>query len=240
MRYLIQTCSLACLLLTTPAALAEDGRDKWFAAIKTSIGDVQIDGISQRGIGTGTLINGQIDGQLEDNTFDDYTAGIGVSFGRRIGNWHVEAEYIYRYRTDWDLVAPTPSIQTITNVFNNVETNTLMVNLARRGVISQNWSWEVGAGVGLVQNDIKGDYIERAVPGITPEQVFKDSQSDTEFTYSVFGGVTRALGRHWTLNLRYRHIELGDLEIGPFPSRAATASGEHTAQELQFSFERTF
>ncbi len=237
-----QLILLACTTLSCAAftAQAQEGRDKWFGAIKASIGDVEIDGISQTGIGTGAPIGGWIDGQLEDTAFDDYTAGFGVSFGRRVGNWHLEAEFIYRYRTDWDLVAPTPSIQTITNVFSNVETNTLMLNLARRGVINQHWSWELGGGIGLVHNDIEGDYIEREVPGIAPERVFKDTRSDTEFSYNVFAGVTRALSGPWTLNIRYRYIDLGDLEIGPFPSRAARASGEHSSQELQFSLERTF
>ena len=241
LRPMLVSATIVTALISSTLATAQDGRDKWFGAIKASIGDVQIDSISHGGgIGTGTLINGQIDGQLEDTTFDDYTAGLGVSLGRRMGNWQLETEFVYRYRTDWDLVAPTPSIQTITNVFSNIETNTLMFNVARRGVVSQFWSWELGAGIGLVQNDIEGDYIERRVPGIRPELVFKDDQSDTDFTYNVFAGVTRELGRTLTLNIRYRYIDLGDLEIGPFPNRPARATGEHTAQELQFSIERTF
>ncbi|MEM7099584.1 MAG: outer membrane beta-barrel protein [Pseudomonadota bacterium] len=215
--------------------------EKWFAAVKASIGDVEIDGISHGGtIGTGALINGEIDGQLEDTAIDDYTAGLGFSLGRRIRNWHYEAEYIYRYRTDWDLVAPTPSIQTITNVFSDIETHTLMLNVARRGVISQNWSWELGAGIGLASNDIDGEYIERQVPGIRPEMVFKDDDGGIEFVYNLFAGVTRDLRGPWTFNIRYRYIDLGEVEIGPFPGRASQASGDYTSGELQFSLERNF
>ena len=234
------TLATVLFCMAPPSAFAQ-GSDTWFAAAKASIGDASIDKITHNGtIGTGALIGGQIDGQLEDKTFDDYTAGLGFALGKRMGNWLVEAEYTYRYRTDWDVVARTHSIQTITNVFSNVETNTLMLNAARRGVINQHWSWELGVGIGLVSNDIDADYIEREVPGIRGEMVFNDDSGETDFSYSLFGGVTRDLGGPWTLNLRYRYIDLGELEAGPFPSRAGRVEGEHTSQELQLSLERDF
>jgi len=215
------------------------GDGEWFGAAKVSLGDVTIDGVGQGGtIGTGQLINGQIDGRLEDTQTDDYTAGIAFAVGRRMGNWQVEAEYTWRYRTDWDVVAATDSIQTITNVFSNVETGSLMLNLARRGVISEHWSWEIGAGAGLVYNSVEATYIERAVPGIRDEMRFKDDSTESSFSYNAFVGVTRALRGPWTLNVRYRYIDLGELKAGPFPQRTARLSADHTSNELQFSLER--
>lgn len=215
------------------------GDAAWFAAAKVSLGDVTIDGVGHGGtIGTGALINGQLDGRLEDTETDDYTAGVAFAVGRRMGNWQVEAEYTWRYRTDWDVVATTDSIQAITNVFSNVETGSLMLNLARRGVISENWSWEIGAGAGLVYNSVEATYIERAVPGMRDEMRFKDDGTESSFSYNAFVGVTRALSGPWTLNIRYRYIDLGDLEAGPFPQRPARLSADHTSNELQFSLER--
>lgn len=218
-----------------------EGDVRWFSAVKTSIGSVTIDNITHRNsIGTGARIGNDVDGQLEDTKFDDSAAGIGLAVGRRIGYWNISAEYVWRYRTDWDVVVTTPSIQTITNVFTNIETNTLVLNVARRGLINQHWSWEVGAGMGFVNNKLESEYIERAVPGITAEQKFRNTSSDTEFSYNVFAGITRDLGGPWTLNVRYRYIDLGAVEAGPFPQRQAKIYGDHSSQELQFSLELDF
>ena len=233
-------CTFVFLYSTAlPSWAAADA--EWFAAVNISIGDVTVDHINHHGtIGTGAMIGDDIDGQIEDGTIDDQAAGLGLVIGRRFGNWNVSAEGVWRYRTDWDLVVATPSIQTITNVFSDVETITLMLNVARRGPISQFWSWEVGAGVGLVRNNLDSQYIERAVPGVVAEQKFKDSSSSVEFSHNVFAGVSRDLGGPWTLNIRYRYIDFGELEVGPFPNRAASASGDYRSQELLFTLERDF
>ncbi len=235
--------TLICLLLgslvCSPTALASDAASdaEWYGAVKASISEDTIDSIGQRGIGTGAVIGGEVDGALADSEIDDYTAGIAIAVGRRTGYWNVELEYTYRYRTDFDIAASTPSINTITNVFSDVQTNSLMLNAARRGSLSQFWSWEVGAGIGLVSKDLDSDYIERATPTVA-ERRFSDSSSETDFSYSVFAGVTRELSNPWTLNLRLRYIDLGELEAGPFPSRAATVSADQSAIEMQFSLER--
>ena len=213
---------------------------EWFAAVKLSLGEATVDGISHGGtIGTGALINGEIDGQIEDEKIYDYTAGFGFAVGKRVGNWTYEAEYVNRYRTDWDVASTTPSIQTITNVFSDTKTQTLMLNIIRRGVISRDWSWELGAGVGLIVNDIEASYIERAT-GLNPEMKFSDDSRETDFTYNVLAGVTRDLGGPWALNIRYRYIGLGELKTGPFPSRTARLSADHTSHEIQFALEREF
>ena len=90
--------------------------------------------------GSGELINGRVDGQPEDDSEDDVSAGIGFSIGRRVGAWSIALDYLYRYRTDWDIAAQAPSINTVTNVFTDVETNLLLMSVARRGRISTRWS----------------------------------------------------------------------------------------------------
>lgn len=220
------------------SATADDSQ--WFAAVKASFGAVTIDDVSHGGsIGTGMLIGNDVDGEIKERSTDDYTAGLGVAAGKRWGNWTLEGEFIYRYRTDWDVVAPTPSIQTITNVFANVETNTLMLNLVRRGVLNRRWSWEVGAGAGLVRNTADAEYIERATP-TQPQRTFDDKKSKTDFSYTLLAGVTRELRGPWTLNVRYRYIDLGELKVGPFPQRPARLSADHRSHEIQFALERTF
>ncbi len=227
------------LLATIFPGFTSAADSTYYVSIKTSIGEVTIDDNDHGDtIGTGQIIGGFVDGALEDDSIDDYTAGAGISIGRRVGYWLGELELMWRYRTDWDLAVATPSIQTITNVFSNVETTSLVFNVARRGVINQNWSWEAGAGAGLVDHDIETDYIERAVPGVSPQRTFKSSSSETDFTYSVFGGVTRALPRDWTLNVRLRYLDMGELSTGRLNGRPGRVTGEAQAVELQFALER--
>jgi opacity protein-like surface antigen len=157
-----------------------------------------------------------------------------------MGYWTLEGEFVWHYRTDWDIGAATYSIGTVTNVFSNVESRSLLVNLIRRGPISPYWSWEVGAGIGLVKHKVESEYLERPIPGIRPQQSFKASSSESGFGYNVLAGITRDLGGAWTLNMRYRFIDLGEMQAGPFPMRPAKVTTDATAQEIQFSLEREF
>ena len=65
------------LLSFSPRAGASDA--EWYGAIKASISEDTIDSISQSGIGTGAIVDGILDGVLEDDNIDDYTAGFGQS-----------------------------------------------------------------------------------------------------------------------------------------------------------------
>ena len=213
--------------------------DSLYIAAKISGGYATTDDITAKGsIGTGLPVNGIIDGNIVENEFTDYVYGVGFSIGRRVDYWAFEAELIWRYRSDWDLTSPTPAIQTITNVFTNIETTTILINAIRRGPINQHWSWEAGAGIGIARNVLESDYIEREVPGVTPELVFKDTSKSVEFTWNVLAGVTRELGGPWTFNARYRYIDFGDLEAGPYPSRNSKVFGTWSSHEVLFSIER--
>ncbi len=230
--------TLVVMTTLTNSAQADDGNG-WRAALKVSLGEVVIDKMSHGGtIGTGTPIGPFIDGQLEDTRIDDYTAGIGASLSRPFGAWTLEGELVWRYRTDWDMVAPTPSLDTVVNMFGNVQTTSLLVNLTRTGRLTERWDWELGAGVGLVHNDIEADYVEREVPGVRAEFRVTDNPSKTDTSFNVLAGVRRQLNNGWQLNVRLRYVDLGDLEAGPFPDRAVRVSAEHTSTELQISFER--
>ena len=218
---------------------AETWADNWYVSGKILGGFATVDDITDKGsIGTGQPINGINDGDILESDFDDYVYSFGFSVGQHIGYWAVEAELTWRYRSDWDITAPTPAIQTITNVFTNIETTTLLLNAIRRGPINEHWSWEVGAGIGIAHNVLESDYIEREVPGVTPEMVFKDTSKSNEFTWNALVGVTRELGGPWTLNVRYRYIDFGDLKVGPYPMRNSSVYGTWSSHEVLFSLER--
>ncbi len=226
-------------LLITAGITFDLSADTLYVAAKISGGYATIDDITDKGsIGTGLPVAGIIDGGIVEDDFTDYVYGVGFSIGRRIDYWALEAELIWRYRSDWDLTVPTPAIQTITNIFTNIETTTLLVNAIRRGPINQHWSWEAGAGIGIAHNILESEYIEREVPGVTPELVFKDTSKNNTFTWNLLLGVTRELGGPWTFNARYRYIDFGDLEAGPYPSRNSKVFSTWSSHEVLFSVER--
>ncbi|MYF11914.1 MAG: porin family protein [Gammaproteobacteria bacterium] len=231
----LKAVAVALAVLASVLAGPVEGAD-WQAAVKLNAGFTTMSGITHRGtLGTGERIGIDIDGEIERHRTEDVTAGVGASLGRRFGPWLLEAEYVWRYRTDWDATAPTPTIQAITNVFTNVRTSTLMLNAGRTGPFSARWLWEAGLGAGAVWNRMRSDYIERAVSGVRPERRFKRADTKTSLAWNLFAGISRAVGQRWRLGLRYRYIDLGELRAGPFEARPARLFANQGAHELQLA-----
>ena len=231
----MKALAAALAVLASVLAAPAEGAD-WQAAVKLNAGFAAMSGITHRGtLGTGERIGIDIDGELKQRRTKDVTAGAGAGIGRRFGPWLLEAEYVWRYRMDWDAVAPTPTIQAITNIFTNVQTSTLMLNAGRSGPFGAHWLWEAGLGAGAVRNRMRSDYIERAVSGVRPERRFERSDTKTSAAWSLFAGVSRAIGQRWRLGLRYRYIDLGELRAGPFEARPVTLRADHRAHELQLA-----
>ena len=225
----------ALAVLASVLAAPAPGAD-WQAAFKLNAGFAAMSGITHRGtLGTAERIGIDIDGRLKKRHTKDVTAGAGAGIGRRFGPWLLEAEYVWRYRTDWDATAPTPTIQAITNIFTNVQTSTLMFNAGRSEPFGTHWLWEAGLGAGAVWNRMRSDYIERAVSGVRPERRFERSDTKTGVAWNLFAGVSRAIGQRWRLGLRYRYIDLGELRAGPFEARPVTLRADHRAHELQLA-----
>tara|TARA_Y100000310_G_scaffold325804_1_gene389855 strand:+ start:47 stop:772 length:726 start_codon:yes stop_codon:yes gene_type:complete len=229
------------LILLNVPRLASGETDPWFAALIVSAGRASIyDSTDHDTIGTGAVIVNIVDGRLKEDEFDDTVAAVGLKLGRQIGNWDLHLESLWRYRTDWNLTAPTPSIRTVTNVFSNVETTSVLVNVARSRPISRQWSWQFGAGIGVVRNELESQYIEREEPGISPERVFKDDRSGIDFSWNLLAGLTRNFNSPWAFNIQYRFIDLGELTAGPYASRDARVSGKHHSHEVMLSMQRNF
>jgi opacity protein-like surface antigen len=217
----------------------------WYFGLKAGIGETAITQITSHGsIGTGLIVQGERDGAIRDTRNYDYPVLVSASLGRELASWRLEAEYTWSYRMDWDNRFATPSIQTITNVFANVETHRFLVNLVRRGNMGKRWSWELGAGIGAVANHADATYIERAIEDVAPERQFTDKHLRIDLAYNYIAGVSRALGEAWTMNIRYRYIDLGDLETGPFSGptgrRESKLYAKQSSQEVQVSMEYRF
>lgn len=240
-KFTVKTLTNFNLLLLTPLFLAVQAQaaepPRWYGSLDVALASDEIDGFKVRGIGTGEAIGGQIDGDIRDDKIDDYTAAIGFSVGRRMDHWQTDLSYSYRYRTDWDLAASTPSIETITNVFSDIQAHSLLLNLARRGALNTHWSWEVGGGIGFASKSIESDYIERATAD-TAQVRFAAQRDQTELIYNAFIGVERSFSHPWSLGIRLRYVDMGGLEAGPFPGRDARISADHQMIELRFLLRR--
>jgi opacity protein-like surface antigen len=230
-------CGLA-LVLVTVAFAADAAEINWYTGIQTSVSRMLMtDNTHGNSIGTGQTIGDVVDGAFTESKVHDWSNGLGATLGLEYGSWRVEAEGIWRYRSDWDLSAATPSIGTVTNVFTNFGTTTVMFNGMRHGHLGGNWNWEAGAGLGVVRKSLDAEYIERAQSRAQPDTIFEDDKTVHDLAWQVFAGVGWQFGEHWSLHTRYRYMDLGDLEAGPFPNRPVRVKGELAAHELTIGFQ---
>lgn len=213
--------------------------DSWLLGLQAGVGLATVDNIDDHDtIGTGEQIDNVIDGEMPDDETDEGVPYVGVSFGRLLGSWHLEADLTWRYRTDWDISTATPSINTITNVHTDIETLSLLFNVTRRQQINERWSWFAGGGIGVAHQKMDSRYVEREAPGVRDKQVFRADDNDTNFAWNLTAGMVRRLNDNWNFSTRYSYVDLGELEVGPYPGRDARLSGDHRAHELTFAFER--
>ncbi|MCR9276665.1 MAG: porin family protein [Pseudomonadaceae bacterium] len=231
---LLLTCIALSSHLNSQAYAAEA-----FFSPRVTLGFATIDNITSKGsIGTGEQIGAFTDGQIRERNIDDITAGFGAAWGWRFDEWQIDLEGIWRYRTDWDVAIPSPSIRTVTNIFSDVQTTSLMLNLSRRVDLSPRWQAEVTAGFGVALNRIDSSYIERERPGEQPEQTFRSGRNEIDTAWTAGVSFSRAISERWRARFGYRFIELGDLRAGSWSPRAGRLYAEHNAQEVVFSIER--
>lgn len=195
------------------------------------------DRIRGSGVGTGQILEAQIDGRLREGRLDDVVAGISAGLEHRLGNYVIGIDASFRYRTDWDLTAPTPSIQSITNIFSNVQTTSSIVYIARtwqRGASR----FSIGGGAGAAFSRVESEYIEREVPGIRPEQRFESQARNVDLSWAGFAKWNYPISRRWEIGLGYRYTDLGTLQTADFVFRPGEFATKHTSHDLILSFDR--
>lgn len=214
-------------------------QDQWFTAGTLSIGAADLHNSSSRGtLGTGQLIDGYVDGRLKNSREVDSSAGIGTSIGVNRAAWTLEAELLWRVRTDWDLSAPSPSIRTVTNIQTNISNTTLLLNLSRRWGQVNAWQWQLGGGLGIAFNRFETDYKERAIPGERDEIEIKTDRRSQQLAWNLSASMSHKLGDRWRGRIRYQYVDLGKLEAGPFADRNVKVFSRHSSHELQFTLIR--
>lgn len=235
-KFAVLICLLMSPALSTPA-LASDT----FFSPRVTLGFATIDEITSKGsIGTGAQIGRFTDGQIKERKINDVTAGVGAAWGWRFAAWQIELEGIWRYRTDWDVAIPSPSIQTVTNIFSDVQTTSLILNVSRRVDLNSRWQAELTAGIGVALNRIDSSYIERERIGVQPEITFRSGRNEIDTAWTVGASLSRSISERWRARFGYRFIELGDLRAGSWRPRPGRLYAEHDAQEILFSIERKF
>lgn len=227
-------------LLGAPSSTTAYAAEAFFSP-RVTLGFARIDKITSKGsIGTGEQIGGFTDGRIKEAKVEDVTAGLGAAWGWRFDTWQIDLEAIWRYRTDWDVAIPSPSIRTVTNIFSDVQTTSLMLNLSRRIDLNPRWQAEITAGFGVALNRIDSSYIERERVGVQPEVTFRSGRNEIDTAWTAGASLSRSIGARWRARLGYRFIELGDLRAGSWSPRAGRLYAEHDAQEIVFSIERQF
>jgi len=241
---LIRTLLLITLLFcATQAQAGEPGATikstAWLIYLEPFYGTAIIDRIRGSQIGTGQLIDGVIDGQLREGRLDDGVAGLGLRIERRLGAWHAGVDLAWRYRTDWDLTSRTPSIQSITNIFSDVETRSATVLLGRHWWFGKR-RLSIDAGIGLVRNRIETEYLEREVPGVRQQLRFEAKETPRDLAWNLTLSWHRQMGERWLMGARYRYSNLGDFSTGDFGARPAEFSARHRSHDVVVSFGRRF
>jgi len=200
-------------------------------------GTAILDQITGTGVGTGQIIEGQIDGRLREGRIDDVVAGISAGIERPWGNYVLGVDVSFRYRTDWDLTAPTPSIQSITNIFSDVQATSAIVTIGRTWQRGAN-RITIGGGAGPVFSRVESEYLEREVPGVRGQLRFQAEAHRVDFSWAGFAKWSYALGQRWEIGLGYRYADLGTLRTNDFDLRPGQFSTKHTSHDLVLSFGR--
>ena len=210
---------------------------RWRTYIAPFYGTAILDRIQGSGVGTGQIVEEQIDGRLKQGRIDDIVAGISAGIERSFGKYAIGLDASFRYRTDWDLAAPTPSLQTITNILSDVQATSTILYFGR------NWNYRasqftIGAGAGAVFSLVESEYIERENPGIRPLERFTAVDYSVDFSWAGFANWSHPISRNWDIGLGYRYSDLGTLRTGDFIERPGEFETKHTSHDIIISLKR--
>lgn len=171
-------------------------------------------------------------GPLTINNDSDIVAAFGIALGYEWSKLsglplRSELEYHYRVRMDFDArdtgTAGTPGYE------NDLASHVVLFNLYYDWVLSPRWTVYGGAGIGMAQNSSSVDRVNLTTGAKTSR-----TDSKTGLAWNVgLGALWRIRPRsNWTLDLRYRYIDLGEVSSGPHVGGEKIAADKYVSHDL--------
>lgn len=156
--------------------------------------------------------SGTVSGTLRETGHDDLVAGtglaLGYSFAASGAPVRTELEFMHRFRFDYDARSGGASG---TGFGTNIATQTVIANTYWDFMTSKRTRPFVGFGLGWYRHDAETKRTDLNT-NITTS---KDTTS-SGLTWSLLGGVNYDISPLWGLELIYRYIDMGKVDVGPF------------------------
>lgn len=214
----VAAASALLLSATIPSAASAGSRSGDYVAVRAIGGISTVDGITENQSGPVTRSN-----------TDDVVAGLGVALGY---DWsakgfpvRTEIAYHYRFRFDFDLRIDDGVSGD--GFENNLSTQAVLVSLFYDFDLGPRWKPFVGLGVGWARNtsDV------RRTPLIAGTSEDREDTSDN-FAWTAGFGITYRWSDSWRLELAYRYIDLGAIEMGPFSNGTVIEAEDYVSHDL--------
>lgn len=223
LRGLVLALSLAA---GAPTPAEDQDRNGWYLSADALLAYTSIDDIST---------DGTLAGSLKHDDHEDEVAGLVGAVGYKHRNLRGEIEYSWRYRFDLD-TRVTTGYRMGFGYKNNLETQSVMLNLFWDFDNRSSWTPYVGGGLGYAYND--SDVTRRAFDEFTGQGFGFD---DHNFAWSLMAGLNYHINRTWSVRAGYRYVDLGDVKMGDFPDGTRLVGGDYGSHDLtvgiRFSFD---
>ena len=183
-------------------------------------------------IDDGKLTGGS--GVLTVRSDTDFVAGPGLAIGynwQEFG-WPVRTELEYHHRFRMDFGTRDLGGVGIPSYENNVSTNALLFNIYYDYALSPRWTVYGGGGIGIARNtsDVKRVQIALGTPAVERT----DSKTSVSWNFG-FGALWR-WKENWTIDARYRFIDLGEIESGPHSAGETITAESYISHDLVIGF----
>ncbi|CAN0545632.1 unnamed protein product [Laminaria digitata] len=165
-------------------------------------------------------------GTLEVRNDSDEVGSLGVVIGY---NWakkgvpiRSEIEYHHRARFDFDTRDTTAA-----GYENQLSTHVVIVNAYYDYQLNDRWAIFAGGGIGWSQNISDVDRVP--LSGGAKAEL---ETTTNNFTWNAALGVIWSFAHSWDLELRYRYIDLGEVESGPHIDGNTITAESYTSHDF--------
>lgn len=204
---------------TEPAAAPSSGKGGAYIALRLIPGLSNVDDIK---------LNPPGSIGLEDDT-PEATIASSLAFGFDWRRYQVpiRTELEYRYRARFEFETRTDAGVPIFYDSSNREMHTLQANVAYEFALLDDLDWLVGGGLGWNRSRTRTNRVNT----VTRARV-EESAINNAFTWHLDTGLNWRFSEQWSLEAMYRYVDLGDLDIGPFPTGDSVHFDDFYAHEL--------